>query len=83
VVHFNPSPFCMRDEVHAALDDVNVATFCEFLAEQSPALRCLVATHTAGTLHAADHLLGVTMEQPGISRIVTVDLDEAVRLAAA
>ncbi|MCY4157288.1 MAG: AAA family ATPase [Gammaproteobacteria bacterium] len=83
VVQLNPAPFCMLDEVDAALDDVNVAKFCELLAELSSALQCLVVTHNKSTMQAADYLLGVTMEEPGISRIVTVDLDEAVRLAAA
>ena len=83
VVQLNPAPFCMLDEVDAALDDVNVARFCELLTELSSALQCLVVTHNKSTMQAADYLLGVTMEEPGISRIVTVDLEEAVRLAAA
>ncbi len=83
VVQLNPAPFCMLDEVDAALDDVNVAKFCELLTELSSALQCLVVTHNKSTMQAADYLLGVTMEEPGISRIVTVDLEEAVRLAAA
>ena len=83
VVQLNPAPFCMLDEVDAALDDVNVAKFCELLTELSSALQCLVVTHNKSTMQAADCLLGVTMEEPGISRIVTVDLEEAVRLAAA
>ena len=83
VVQLNPAPFCMLDEVDAALDDVNVAKFCELLSELSSTLQCLVVTHNKSTMQAADYLLGVTMQEPGISRIVTVDLEEAVRLAAA
>ncbi len=83
VVQLNPAPFCMLDEVDAALDDVNVAKFCELLTELSSTLQCLVVTHNKSTMQSVDYLLGVTMEEPGISRIVTVDLEEAVRLAAA
>jgi len=83
VVQLNPAPFCMLDEVDAALDDVNVAKFCELLTELSSTLQCLAVTHNKSTMQAVDCLLGVTMEEPGISRIVTVDLEEAVRLAAA
>ncbi|WP_446830563.1 chromosome segregation SMC family protein [Candidatus Foliamicus sp.] len=83
VVQLNPSPFCMLDEVDAALDDVNVAKFCELISELSSTLQCLVVTHNKSTMQAVDCLLGVTMQEPGISRIVTVDLEEAVRLAAA
>ena len=83
VVQLNPAPFCMLDEVDAALDDVNVAKFCEMIAELSSTLQCLVVTHNKSTMQAVDYLLGVTMQEPGISRIVTVDIEEAVRLAAA
>ena len=83
VVQLNPAPFCMLDEVDAALDDVNVVKFCELIGELSSTLQCLVVTHNKSTMQAVDYLLGVTMQEPGISRIVTVDLEEAVRLAAA
>ena len=83
VVQLNPAPFCMLDEVDAALDDVNVVKFCELIGEMSQAVQCLVVTHNKSTMQAVDCLLGVTMQEPGISRIVSVDLEEAVRLAAA
>ena len=83
VVQLNPAPFCMLDEVDAALDDVNVVKFCELIGEMSQAVQCLVVTHNKSTMQAVDYLLGVTMQEPGISRIVSVDLEEAVRLAAA
>ena len=83
VVQLNPAPFCMLDEVDAALDDVNVAKFCELLTEIAQDIQCLVVTHNKSTMQAVDYLLGVTMQEAGISRIVTVDLEEAVRLAAA
>ena len=83
VIQLNPAPFCMLDEVDAALDDVNVVKFCDLIGEMSQAVQCLVVTHNKSTMQAVDYLLGVTMQEPGISRIVTVDLEEAVRLAAA
>ncbi len=83
VVQLNPAPFCMLDEVDAALDDVNVVKFCELITEMSQTVQCLVVTHNKSTMQSVDYLLGVTMQEPGISRIVTVDLEEAVRLAAA
>ena len=83
VVQLNPAPFCLLDEVDAALDDVNVVKFCELITEMSQTVQCLVVTHNKSTMQAVDYLLGVTMQEPGISRIVTVDLEEAVRLAAA
>ena len=83
VVQLNPAPFCMLDEVDAALDDVNVVKFCDLIGEMSQSVQCLVVTHNKSTMQAVDYLLGVTMQEPGISRIVTVDLEEAVRLAAA
>lgn len=83
VVQLNPAPFCMLDEVDAALDDVNVVKFCDLIGEMSQSVQCLVVTHNKSTMQAVDYLLGVTMQEPGISRIVTVDLEQAVRLAAA
>ena len=83
VVQLNPAPFCMLDEVDAALDDVNVVKFCELITEMSLTVQCLVVTHNKSTMQAVDYLLGVTMQEPGISRIVSVDLEQAVRLAAA
>ena len=83
IVQLNPAPFCMLDEVDAALDDVNVVKFCELITEMSLTVQCLVVTHNKSTMQAVDYLLGVTMQEPGISRIVSVDLEEAVRLAAA
>ena len=83
VVQLNPAPFCMLDEVDAALDDVNVAKFCELITEMSLTVQCLVVTHNKSTMQGVDYLLGVTMQEPGISRIVSVDLEQAVRLAAA
>ncbi|MCS6987872.1 MAG: AAA family ATPase [Sphingomonadaceae bacterium] len=79
-----PAPVCVLDEVDAPLDDANVERFCRLLhhvAAQSPT-RFLVVTHNLITMAAMDRLYGVTMEEPGVSRLVAVDLNAAGRLAA-
>ena len=80
----NPSPVCVLDEVDAPLDDANVARFCELLDEfaGSGATRFLVITHHRLTMARMDRLFGVTMSEPGVSRLVSVDLDAAERLRA-
>lgn len=75
----NPAPICILDEVDAPLDDTNVARFCDLLrkiAEQTQT-RFLVVTHHRMTMARMDRLFGVTMEQKGISRLVSVDLQTA------
>ena len=79
----NPAPFCMLDEVDAPLDDANVGRFGELLREMSSRVQLVVVTHNKQTMEMADHLVGVTMQEPGVSRLVAVDLDEAVAMAAA
>ena len=78
----NPAPICILDEVDAALDDTNVARFCDLLrniAEQTQT-RFLVVTHHRMTMARMDRLFGVTMEQKGVSRLVSVDLQTAEEL---
>jgi chromosome segregation protein len=75
----NPAPICILDEVDAPLDDTNVARFCDLLrniAEQTQT-RFLVVTHHRMTMARMDRLFGVTMEQKGVSRLVSVDLQTA------
>ncbi|MCW5589597.1 MAG: chromosome segregation protein SMC [Legionellales bacterium] len=79
----NPAPFCLLDEVDAPLDDVNVGRFCQLVKEMSQQVQFLVITHNKVTMEMADQLTGVTMSEPGVSRIVAVDLQEAVSLANA
>ena len=82
IFQLNPAPFCMLDEVDAPLDDANVGRFCELVRSMSDRVQFVFISHNKGTMEIADHLLGVTMHEPGVSRLVSVDVDEAVRLAA-
>ncbi len=77
----NPSPFCMLDEVDAPLDDANVGRFCELVREMSERVQFIVITHNKVTMEMADQLMGVTMNEPGVSRLVAVDVEAAVELA--
>ncbi len=74
----NPSPFCMLDEVDAPLDDVNVRRFCALVKEMSEFVQFLFITHNKVTMELADHLIGVTMREPGVSRIVAVNVEETL-----
>ncbi|MDN5849579.1 MAG: chromosome segregation protein SMC [Nitrococcus sp.] len=78
----NPAPFCMLDEVDAPLDEANVGRFCDMLREQSSRVQFIIITHNKTTMQAASHLLGITMNEPGVSRLVAVDLARAAELAA-
>lgn len=82
IFQLNPSPFCMLDEVDAPLDDANVGRFCEMVKEMSENIQFVFITHNKVTMAMANQLSGVTMHEPGVSRMVSVDVDEAVRLAA-
>ncbi|MDP3704807.1 MAG: chromosome segregation protein SMC [Legionellaceae bacterium] len=74
IFQLNPSPFCMLDEVDAPLDDANVRRFCDLVKEMSQFVQFLFITHNKVTMELADHLIGVTMREPGVSRIVSVDV---------
>jgi chromosome segregation protein len=78
----NPAPFCLLDEVDAPLDDANVARFASMVNEMSESVQFVVVTHNKTTMEMIHQLSGVTMREPGVSRLVQVDVDEAVRLAA-
>jgi chromosome segregation protein len=82
IFQLNPAPFCMLDEVDAPLDDANVGRFCEMLKHMSDRIQFIFITHNKITMEIADHLTGVTMHEPGVSRLVAVDVEEAVKLAA-
>ncbi len=79
----NPAPFCLLDEVDAPLDDANVARYCELLKDMSDRVQFIYITHNKNTMEYANQLLGITMNEPGVSRIVSVDVDEAAEMAAA
>jgi chromosome segregation protein len=82
IFELNPAPFCLLDEVDAPLDDANVARFCDIVKEMSDKVQFVVITHNKVTMEMARQLTGVTMQEPGVSRMVSVDLDEAVQMAA-
>lgn len=83
IFHLNPSPVCLLDEVDAPLDDTNVARFAELISDMSRDVQFVVVTHNKLTMEMADYLMGVTMGEPGVSRIVSVDVVEAAAMAAA
>ena len=81
IFHLNPSPVCMLDEVDAPLDDANVERFAELIRDMSKEVQFVVITHNKLTMEMADQLMGVTMSEPGVSRLVSVDVEEAVAMA--
>jgi chromosome segregation protein len=82
IFDLNPAPFCLLDEVDAPLDEHNVGRFCDIVREMSEQVQFIFITHNKTTMELAAQLLGVTMHEAGVSRLVAVDVDEAVRLAA-
>lgn len=83
IFQLNPAPFCLLDEVDAPLDEANVGRFTSLVSEMSEHVQFLFVTHNKATMEAAHQLSGVTMREPGVSRLVSVDLAEAARLAGA
>jgi chromosome segregation protein len=82
IFELNPAPFCLLDEVDAPLDDANVGRFSEIVREMSEHVQFVIITHNKTTMESMHQLTGVTMNEPGVSRMVAVDIDEAVKLAA-
>ncbi len=76
ILDVRPTPFCILDEIEAALDDVNVYRFAEFLKQYSKKTQFIVVTHRRGTMEAANILYGVTMQEKGISKMLTLNIDE-------
>ncbi|MDR0979538.1 MAG: chromosome segregation protein SMC, partial [Lachnospiraceae bacterium] len=74
ILKINPAPFCILDEIEAALDDVNVYRFAEYLKKFSKQTQFLIITHRKGTMEAADTVYGVTMEEKGISKLLSLKL---------
>ena len=81
IFRLNPAPFCMLDEVDAPLDDSNVARFCGLVKEMSETVQFVFVTHNKITMEMAHQMSGVTMREPGVSRLVQVDVAEAAKLA--
>ncbi|MCP8898428.1 chromosome segregation protein SMC [Gilvimarinus xylanilyticus] len=82
IFRLNPAPFCMLDEVDAPLDDANVGRYARMVEEMSAQVQFIYITHNKIAMEMAHQLMGVTMHEPGVSRLVTVDVDEAAELAA-
>jgi len=82
IFKLNPSPFCMLDEVDAPLDDANVGRYCDMVRKMSEHVQFIFISHNKITMEMANQLTGVTMHEPGVSRLVAVDIDEAVKLVA-
>lgn len=82
IFQLNPAPFCMLDEVDAPLDDANVGRFCNLVREMSGVVQFIYITHNKIAMEMAHALMGVTMHEPGVSRLVSVDVDEAAEMAA-
>lgn len=82
IFQLNPAPFCLLDEVDAPLDDANVGRFCEMVKQMSETVQFIFVTHNKLAMEIAHHLVGVTMKEPGVSRLVSVDVEEAAALVA-
>jgi chromosome segregation protein len=83
IFRLNPAPFCLLDEVDAPLDDANVGRFCNLVREMSQRVQFVYISHNKIAMEMATQLIGVTMQEPGVSRIVAVDVEDAVKLANA
>ena len=77
ILKMKPSPFCILDEIEAALDDANVSRYAQYLKRFSEETQFIVITHRKGTMEQADVLYGVTMQEKGISKLISVDFSDA------
>ncbi|MBR4439329.1 MAG: AAA family ATPase, partial [Clostridia bacterium] len=75
ILRAHPSPFCVLDEIDTALDEANVGKFADFVTQMN-GIQFVVITHRRGTMESADVLYGVTMEEPGVSKVVSLDMRE-------
>jgi chromosome segregation protein len=82
IFQYQPSPFCILDEVDAPLDDSNIGRFTELVQEMSSRTQFVLITHSKKTMSIAPVLYGVTMQEPGVSKLVSVHLGEAALRAA-
>ena len=76
ILQVNPTPFCILDEIEAALDDVNVDRFASYLRRMSDNTQFIAITHRRGTMEEADVLYGVTMQEEGVSKLLALDVSE-------
>ncbi len=82
IFSLNPAPFCLLDEVDAPLDDANVVRYSDLVKEMSRTVQFIYITHNKVAMEMGEQLMGVTMHEPGVSRLVSVDVEEAVAMAA-
>jgi chromosome segregation protein len=82
IFKYRPSPFCLLDEVDAPLDEANIGRFIRIIQEMSEETQFLLITHSKKTMEAAGTLYGVTMEEPGVSRLVSVRLTQGAATAS-
>ena len=83
IFRLNPAPFCLLDEVDAPLDDTNTERFCDLVKKMSSHSQFLFISHNKITMEMAQQLLGITMQEAGVSRVVAVDIEEAMKLSEA
>ena len=76
ILEVNPAPFCILDEIEAALDEVNVDKFADYVKKYSSKTQFVIITHRRGTMEAAERLYGVTMHEKGISDVISIDVSE-------
>lgn len=81
IFHLNPAPFCLLDEVDAPLDDANIGRFCQLVRVMSEKTQFIFISHNKLAIEMGENLIGVTMHEPGVSRLVSVDVHEAMSLA--
>ena len=79
ILKVRPTPFCVMDEIEAALDEANVIRFAEYMRNMCAKTQFIVITHRRGTMEEADHIYGVTMQEKGVSKIIELDLEQAQR----
>ena len=78
ILKVRPAPFCILDEIEAALDDVNVYRFADFLNKNIGKTQYIVVTHRRGTMEAANILYGVTMQEKGVTKMLSLNIDDVV-----
>ena len=81
IFDLNPAPFCLLDEVDAPLDDLNTLRFINMVEDMSKNVQFIFITHNKVSMERSDILMGVTMQEAGVSRMVSVDVNQAIKLA--
>ena len=79
ILKVRPTPFCVMDEIEAALDEANVTRYAEYMRRMSDKTQFLVITHRRGTMEEADMLYGVTMQERGVSKVLTINMNDMAK----